>query len=447
MVEDGLGLGSLVGAIGLWLSPWCGHHRGVSDPGMAAPPVELRRARWAVSALFLTNAVLYANLVPRFPDLRDALGLSNASLGTALAAAPVGALCAGLFAPWLIERVGSARLASVGLVGLAATMFAVSLADRWATLAVVLLVMGALDGVIDVAQNAHGFRVQRRYGQSIINAFHGMWSIGAVLGGLTGAVAAGREIPLVSHLGAMAVVFSVVALGSKRYLLPGPDQHDVVHTEAAIPPLGAPAVGTDSPEAPPNRRFRVWSGAGKTLVALGVLAVAAAVVEDAGASWSAIYLRDELAAGAALAGLGFVALQTAMTIGRFTGDALVDRFGQSRVVRTGGVLVALGMGAGLMGASVPLGLAGFAAAGLGVATLVPAAMHAAEELPGLPPGVGLTVVSWVLRIGFLASPPVVGAIADAASLRLALVGVPLAGVAIVVLARAVAPRGEPTAGR
>ena len=162
-------------------------------------------------------------------------------------------------------------------------------------------------------------------------------------------------------------------------------------------------------------------------------------MEDAGASWSAIYLRDELAAGAALAGLGFVALQSAMTVGRFTGDRLVDRFGQVTVVQVGGALVVAGMGTALAFPSVVGTLAGFAAAGVGVATLVPAAMHAADELPGLPAGVGLTVVSWALRVGFLASPPLVGAISDASSLRLALVGVPLAGVTIVLLARAVEP--------
>jgi hypothetical protein len=87
------------------------------------------------------------------------------------------------------------------------------------------------------------------------------------------------------------------------------------------------------------------------------------------------------------------------------------------------------MGLALAFPSVPTTLVGFAAAGLGVATLVPAAMHAADELPGLPVGVGLTVVSWVLRVGFLLSPPVVGLVADATSLRLGLLVVVVAGVA------------------
>ena len=67
------------------------------------------------------------------------------------------------------------------------------------------------------------------------------------------------------------------------------------------------------------------------------------------------------------------------------------------------------------------------AAPAGVATLVPAAMQAADDLSGLPRGVGLTVVSWLLRVGFLVSAPVVGLVADRAGLRVGLLGVVLAG--------------------
>ncbi|MEU7860580.1 MFS transporter [Nonomuraea sp. NPDC049141] len=96
-----------------------------------------------------------------------------------------------------------------------------------------------------------------------------------------------------------------------------------------------------------------------------------------------LYLSADLRTDAATAGLAVVALQVAMTVGRLTGDRVVDRFGRRTVVRAGGALAAVGMGAALAVPSVATALAGFALAGLGVATLVPAAMHTADELPGL----------------------------------------------------------------
>ena len=399
----------------------------------APAPVDaarLRRARGAVAGFFFLNAVFYAGLVPRLPEVKAELGLSGAAFGAALAALPLGALLAAPTSAALIRRSGSGRVASYGLLLLGAAVWTVSVAPGWPALAAALLVVGALDAVVDVAQNAHGLRVQRLYRRTIINAFHGIWSVGAVTGGLLGAAAAGLEVPLVWHLGGSAVVFGFVAFVASRAVLPGRDDPEPVAEE----------------EPRPRRRRRA---AVPALAVLAVLAGCGAVVEDVGASWSALYLRTELAAGAATAGLAFVALSAAMTVGRLTGDRIVDRFGQRRVVRGGGALTAAGMVLALALPSVPATLAGFALAGLGVATLIPAVYQAADELPGLPHGVGLAVVTWLLRIGFLLSPPLIGVLADAAGLRIALVGVVLAGVGALGLGRFLPGRagGARPAGR
>ncbi len=391
---------------------------------VSSPPRPARQARVAVAAVFLTNGALFANIVPRYPQLKDELAMTNVVLGTVIAAMPLGALVAGLLASAAIRRFRSSRVATFGIVLYAAATMLVAVAPAWAALAAVMFVLGALDAVIDVAQNAHGLRVQRAYGRSIVNAFHGLWSIGAVLGGLMGSAAAGLRVPLAVHLGISAVLFSAVALVALRLMLPGAED-----TERADPP----------PESHPGGTRALRSTAVRMLAALGVLAICGALAEDAGASWGALYLTD-LNATAATAGLAFVALQTAMTIGRLTGDRAVDRFGQRAVVRTGGVLAAVGMGAALAFPSVATSLAGFALAGLGVATLIPAAMHTADELPGLPDGLGLTVVSWLLRVGFLASPPLVGLVADLASLRVGLLSVVIAGLLTIVLSRTLVDR-------
>ncbi|MEU4561924.1 MFS transporter [Actinoplanes sp. NPDC023936] len=385
-----------------------------------APPREARLARVAVALVFLTNGALYANVVPRFPQLKADLGLTNAALGSAIAAMPLGALIAGLFAAAVIRRFRSARVASAGIVLLAVLVLLVAFAPNVWVLAAVFFAAGALDAIVDVAQNAHGLRVQRVYGRSILNSLHGLWSVGAVLGGLMGSAAAGLAMSLPLHLGISAVLFSLVAIVAFRFMLPGPDG-------AAVP--ASPASSGSSPK-------RAYSAhAVRMLAVLGLLAACGALVEDAGSSWGALYLRNELFTSAAVAGLAFVALQVAMTVGRLTGDRVVDRFGQRAVVRAGGAVAALGMGLALAFPSVPATLIGFALAGLGTATLVPAAMHSADELPGLREGVGLTVSSWLLRAGFLLSAPLVGAIADLSSLRVGLLSVVAAGLITVACSR------------
>ena len=155
-------------------------------------------------------------------------------------------------------------------------------------------------------------------------------------------------------------------------------------------------------------------------------------------------MRDSLSTPGAIAALGYIAMVAFQFIGRMFGDRLVDRFGERTVARVGGLITAVGMGTALAFPSVPGTVAGFAAAGFGVATLVPAAMHAADKLPGLRPGTGLMVVSWLLRVGSISSPPLVGLVADATSLRVGLLAVPIAGVAAMVLAVALNPRRPPS---
>jgi MFS family permease len=403
------------------------------------PDLTSRRARVAVAVLFLTNGAVFANLLPRYPQIKAELGLTNAALGTAIAAFPLGALIAGLAAGSLIHRFRSSRIAVLGTVLTSVALLVAGVAGSWWALAVALFVGGSLDAVVDVAQNAHGLRVQRRYGRSILNSFHALWSTGAVLGGLMGSAAAGLDLPLSVHLGGSGVLFSLIAAGSYRYLLPGPETAERVDPAEPSASPDPPVTGTAG-----GRWSRVPSGTVIVLLALGVISCGGSVTEDAGASWGAIYLGGSLGAEAAVAGMAFVALQGMQFIGRLIGDRLVDRFGQRTVARYGGAITAIGMGTALAFPSTLLTIAGFGAAGFGVATLIPAAMHAADELPGLPPGAGLTVVTWLLRVGFLLSPPVVGVIADATSLRVGLLVVPIAGLTVIGLSRFLGATTTPT---
>lgn len=399
-----------------------------------------RRARAAVAALFLTNGAIFANVLPRYPEIKAGLGMANASYGLAVAAFPAGAIAAGLAAGVLIRRFGSARVAVLGTVLTATGVLVAGLAPSVIAFGAALFVAGAMDAITDVAQNAHGLRVQRRYGRTIINSFHAVWSIGMVLGGAMAAVAIALKIPLGVHLAVSAAIFAVVALTALRYCLPGLDgAADSAETVAA-------QSDSDDGMAPPTTAGRTPAPAGGSrlrvtaiLAALVLIATAGAIVEDAGNSWATLYLGS-LGAPAALAATGFIALVAAQFVGRLLGDRLVDRFGQRAVARTGGLIAALGMGLALAVPTVPGAIAGFAAAGFGVATLVPAAMHEADELPGLAPGTGLTIVSWLMRLGFLASPPLVGLVADHQGLRTGLLVVPLAGFVVVVVAGVLSAR-------
>ncbi|AOS63068.1 MFS transporter [Actinoalloteichus hymeniacidonis] len=378
----------------------------------------LRRTRVAVAVLFFINAFAYANIVARFPQLKDHLELSNSAFGLGIAAMPAGALVAGLLAGPLSTRLGSGRLAVLAGVLLGVVVPTASLADLWLGFAATMFVLGAADSVMDAASNAHGIRVQRRYGRSVLNSFHGVWSLGAVCGGVAGSAAAGLGIPLGVHLIAIGIAVAVLAVSCLPLLLPGGEDSELA---ADRPQAGTPT--TDATE-----RDRTETGhVRRVLGLLGLVMMAACAVEDTPASWGAVLLRDSYAAPAALAGAAYVAFQGSMMVGRLLGDRMTDRFGHLRVGQAGGLLIAVPMAIALPIGSVPVLIVAFALAGLGTATLFPSAIHAAGSIPGIPSANAIAIVSWFARVGFLLMPPLIGMLADAVSLPTAMAVLPVFG--------------------
>ncbi len=388
----------------------------------ATIPLHVRRARWAVAALFWLNGATLASVVPRYPLVKENLGLSNSFFGLALALGPGGGLIAGMWTAHLMRRFGSARVAAWAQV--MQIIFAGCVLNSptpW-LFALFVFCTSAVDVYTDVAMNAHGLRVQKLYGRSINNTFHAWWSVGAVCGGLVGALFAGLALPLPWHAVIFGAVLLAVNLSLRRFLLRGPDIEDAdEHAPAA--------------KVPPN----LWW----PLIALGLVAAFGASIEDAGFTWSALYLHDFLGATPAVAGLGVVFVVGAQTIGRFTGDRLVDALGNRHAARLGCTVGTLGMGLALAFPSVPLTFIGFACAGWGVATVVPAVYATADSMPGLPHGAGLAIVNWLLRFAFFIGPPLVGRLADLASLRVALVVMPTATLLVVLLSGFLRGKADP----
>ena len=344
-----------------------------ASPGTRRSP-DLLRARAGVCLVFLANGLGFANLVPRFPEIVVGLGLSKSDFGQAVAAASVGALVAGLAASWLISRLTSAKVASLGMLVVALALLGAGLARSWVALAVCLLVLGAA------------------MGQAM----------------------AGAGVGLGTHMVLTAAVLLVLSTGPllAGWFLPGHDRDD--RDPDRIKELD------DAPEvrsATSSRRSRPVTIL--VLIVVGLLCAASMFPEDVAMNWSSLLLSEQ-GAGAGHVGLGLVALQGTMIVGRLVGDRIIDAVGQRAVIAWGGALVTLGMSIALLVSSVPGTLLGMAISGAGCAVAVPVTYSAADDVEGLPPGLGLTIVSWLARLAGLLAPPVVGRLADDHGLWVAL---------------------------
>jgi hypothetical protein len=242
-----------------------------------------------------------------------------------------------------------------------------------------------------------------------------------MVGAGSGALAARIGVTPRAHLGALALVLTVGALALGRKLLP-------------------PVAGDTAPA-------RILVRPPRVLLLLGAAAFCTLLAEGSAADWSATYLTQSIAQGAAVAGLGYAAFSLAMATSRMLGDRLERRFGAVMLARSGGLLAAAGLSAALITGSAPVALAGFAGMGAGLGVVVPLLFRAAGSTPGISTSVGVASVSTIGWLGFLAGPPAIGFAAGALGLRAALAIVVVAIVTLVFLAQSAAPRGDRLLGR
>ena len=380
-----------------------------------------RRARWGVIGLFWLNGVAWSSILPRYPEIKASLGLSDQWWGMAVALGPLGGLLAGLLTASLIRRFSSANVAIVAqVVGISMLSLIGNAPTAWVFAAAIFL-MSALDSLTDIAMNAHGLRVQRLHARPILNGFHGWWSVGAVCGGFIGSAAKQFGVPIWLQCLVATVVFVALSVGTKALLLPGPDHDAAAHA------------------ASQQQRRRLPASLWLRLIALGLLGASAGLLEDTGGTWGAIYLERQFEVIPFLTGMAFVALQGMQLIGRFTGDALVARIGPLPSAVQGAVLAGVGMAAALIWPSPATTICGFACIGWGMATIIPSSMHAADELPGMNHGDGLMVVTSMMRLGFLTGPPLIGVLSEATELRAALWTIPVFAAVIVLLSPSLRP--------
>lgn len=389
---------------------------------MSASSPSPARARLGISLLFFTNGFALSNLLPRYPEIMQTFGLTNTQFGVLIAMYPVGALVASWLPAPLIRRFGAAPTAFGSTAVLTVAFAIIGFAPHVLIVAGAMFLAGFADAVTDAAQNVHGLLVEDYHGKSIINSLHALWSLGAVTGGTVATLAASQHVPLAVHLISATLVGLAIA-GLAVWLSRLPDEFHARRKQESDHPAST----------------RLTKAMWLAIIPLALLAIVGVLPEEVAMNWAALYLVQIVDTPIGIAGVGFVVMIGAQTVGRFLGDLATDRWGVVPVMRAGGALIALGGVLVIAFPVLPVVLLGFALAGYGCATVVPAAYAAAGRLPGLPEGAGVTIASWLLRVGFLGASPFIGLVSDFTSLRVALVLLAVSGFAVLALSGRAAP--------
>jgi fucose permease len=358
----------------------------------------LRRARIGVTATFIVNGFTAGTFVARIPDFKEILDISNGTLGGSLLFVSIGVFLALRPAGKSAAKYGSNPVVFWATMALAFSCVLVGalLSLQWFWVSLFLL--GFSIATQDVAMNAHAVVVEQRAGRRLMSTFHGMFSVGTLIGGILGGLFSQWEVTPLNQSYLLMALYIIAAFVVRPLYLPADvDKHDF----------------STGPRA--KHPFIFWI--------LGFFGLFAAISEGAAGDWGGVLARDAFGATPFISTLPYIVFCTAMIIGRFSGDFLAHKFGASLVIASGGIISGTGLSVGLVVGGIPAIMVSWFLLGIGLSVVIPLMFSAAGTLAStkyagvIAPSEAVAKVSGVSYFGFVIGPPLIGFIADVIELR------------------------------
>ncbi|UVM59649.1 MFS transporter [Pseudomonas sp. B21-010] len=340
---------------------------------------------------YLIAGIGIAAWAPLVPYAKVRANLDEGTLGLLLLCLGVGSILAMPISGALAARFGCRRVLSGGtiLICLALPLLATMTSLPW--LVAALFLFGAGLGTVDSTVNLQAVIVERASGKTMMSGFHGMFSLGGIIGAAGVSVLLGLGL---SPLGATLVVNGVLLVA-------------LFKAAPHLLPYGSESSGP---------AFAIPHG---VVLFIGILCFIVFLAEGAVLDWSAVFLTTERAVDTAYAGLGYAAFALTMTVGRLTGDSVVHRLGAKRVIIYGGSIAATGFLLATLAPMWQAALLGYALVGAGCSNIVPVLYTAVGKQTLMPEAIAVPAITTIGYAGILAGPALIGFVAHGSSLSIA----------------------------
>ncbi len=379
----------------------------MSEPALkiptAADPVLGAPARRATRIAFFVAGFGMAAWAPLVPFAKARLELGEGALGLVLLCLGIGSIVAMPWAGILAARLGCRFVITVSVALLCISLPLLATVSSLPLLIAALFAFGAGVGSIDVSINIQAIIVERDSGRSIMSGFHGLFSLGGIVGaaGVSSLLRAGAS-PLLATLCVAAI--SVIALiVASPHLLPYGSRND------------GPA-------------FALPRG---IVLFIGILCFVGLLTEGSVLDWSAVFLISARGVEPHHAGLGFAAFSLTMTIGRLLGDRIMQFLGGANVIVLGGLCAASGLALATLVPVWQMALLGYALVGVGCSNIVPVLFTSVGRQSVMPESLAVPAITTLGYAGILVGPAAIGFVAHLLSLSAAflILAVLLLGVA------------------
>ena len=329
-----------------------------------------------IGILFFLFAVQIMSWVPRFPEVKANLGLSNGEFGTYLSLGSIGSVIAMLSSGHLVHKFGAKKVLLISSLSMCLAASTIVHLQSALIFIFVNMLNGASISAFNTALNAQAFHAQDRAGELILSRQHGYWTIGAV----TTAIISGFMVEFVGialHINVLSLVLFFIIL-------------------SIIKKLG-PELIKPGPENDSDFGFKDLFTSFRIDYLVSTALVCGIMVEFATADWSAIYAKETIGVRGSLATIPYILTFTAMIVGRLGQHRITPYVSLEHQIKFGSVIGGVGFIGFILASSLLVDhsktvayictLIGFAIGGFFSAILSPTLFTAANKRSSQPSAV------------------------------------------------------------
>ncbi|OPB93235.1 MFS transporter [Elizabethkingia ursingii] len=342
--------------------------------------------------LFFAHGLVFSSWASRIPIIKNTLHIGDAELGTLLLLMPLGQISTMILIGKLTSLYGSSRIIKNFFMLYPLILLLIGLADSYWQLAVTLFFFGISGNICNISINTQAIEVEKITGKILMASYHGAWCFAGLIGALTGFLMVNLGVSTFNHFIAVFVIVLLLWGYSRNYL-------------------------SNTPAATTKLKQSILKQANPTLIGLGVIGFLSMAIEGAMTDWSGIYLQTIVKAPEHQIMLGYVSFVFMMTLGRFTGNYLLKKYGKRNILKFCGILMSGGLFLSIIFPDLWICIIAFMIIGLGSSLSVPTTYSTIGTLNIPSPGIALSFVSSISFLGFLMGPPLIGYIAESFDLR------------------------------
>ena len=347
------------------------------------------KQRLALSTYFFLSGLCFATWASRIPTIKDFFDFNEAQLGTVLLTMPISSLIGLPISGWLVTKFDSRLPLIIAMMFLTIALTLIGFADTPFLLVGALSLFSFSSRILYISMNTQSITIQKEYTKKIVGSFHGLWSVGGLLGVGFSTIMVKNDIPLHIHLATIATFIVIISLSVFPYTLKNDKS-----------PFGNKLIfGKPDP----------------FIFYLGLLVFFAAICEGGMFDWSGVYFKEVI--NEPIFTYGYLLFMASMAFSRFFSDRLMDAIGLKKTYILSAVLIAIGI---LLAIAFPYfypALIGFCLVGLGTAAIFPMTFMLAGTSKKYSPGMAISIISTYATVGMLIGPPLVGYMAHAFGLK------------------------------